>query len=280
MTFHFRGFLHLCYLGVVVSWSCTTYHQCMHDECKALSYFASYWRIECWASECRAWRYGGGYSVCPGPCTAPAGTYCLSGSDAHTVCRAGSYCTGGTAIVACPAGQTSPAGSSSATACCNTGYECTPGSPYTCAAGYRDQTVYPGGDDIVDTGYKYVIEEQVGKFVISFGVQTAVFFIPSGSSASPSTVVTCSPTSGTVQILRYDCPSTIYSQCDWGSKTEFLLGTGNTASFTLPGGYGLIQFKTYPLYNYVYGSCTFKSTFKLPTGCELCTQTSFIESFQ
>ncbi len=70
------------------------------------------------------------------------GSY-INSSFIPDICPAGSYCPTMKSIITCPAGQTSPAGSSSSSACkvpCSEGYDCTPGSREMCVFGYTNKT--------------------------------------------------------------------------------------------------------------------------------------------
>ena len=54
---------------------------------------------------------------CHLPCSAPAGSYCLPETGLTIACPTNSYCTGLTAIAACPTGTISPANSTSSASC-------------------------------------------------------------------------------------------------------------------------------------------------------------------
>ena len=83
------------------------------------------------------YEYPDNKTPCPSGYTSPAGS--SSRSACYTDCKApaGSYCPSLSGIpIVCPPNTTSPAGSTSETACCPIGYDCTSGPPYPCKSGY------------------------------------------------------------------------------------------------------------------------------------------------
>ena len=112
------------------------YHYCLNNiECPVGQYPGEYACTVCPDKyECR-WGPGP-----PQPCL--VGHYCTGGNV--IACPVNKYCPPLTSIpISCPAGASSPAYSTRLSDCvtpCQTGYDCTAGSPYTCIAGYSKKT--------------------------------------------------------------------------------------------------------------------------------------------
>ncbi len=112
---------------------CKVNSDCLYPGCRSLSCYSDTNHVMCVRggdsiTRCNWYscNYGSGGICPPIPCTAPAGSYCPPDSLTTTACPAGSYCTGGKAIVACPAGMVSPQNSSSLASCvqCPAGVPC------------------------------------------------------------------------------------------------------------------------------------------------------------
>jgi hypothetical protein len=107
-------------MGTKGSFVCNSASECQYKACT--SFFTGCGegskQYMCQSQRCSSYTCSNNYWVyCPDPCDALVGYYCPSGSSTITACPAGSYCTGGRAIVACPQGQTSPANSPSSASC-------------------------------------------------------------------------------------------------------------------------------------------------------------------